>query len=48
VENLPNSEFEDDVEGDNHGAVGNRRRTPYLARQLFVLGTDGALRSVST
>jgi hypothetical protein len=32
LENLTDDKAEDDVEDDSHGAVGSRRRTPYLAR----------------
>jgi hypothetical protein len=46
MENLSCDEIEDDVENDIHGVVRNRCRTPYLARQLSVFGTDGALRGI--
>lgn len=46
MENLSGGEIEDDAENDIHEVVRNRCRTPYLALQLSVFGTDGALRGV--
>lgn len=45
VEDLPGGEVEDDVEDDDHGAVGNRCCTHYLACQLSVFGTNDTLHS---
>lgn len=46
VENLIDSEVEDDVEQDGHRAIVNRHSNPYLARQLLVFGFDGVLQDI--
>jgi hypothetical protein len=43
VEDLSGGEVDGGVEGDGHGFVLNRHRSPYLARQLSVFGTDDTL-----
>jgi hypothetical protein len=43
TENLPAGKAVDGVEDDDHGVVGNRCHTPYLVRQMSVLGTGNTL-----
>jgi hypothetical protein len=43
VENLPGVEDDRNAEGDGHGAIVYRCRTPYLARQLSMFSPKCAL-----
>jgi hypothetical protein len=46
VENLFHSENVEDVKDNDHGAIENRCRDPYLARQLSISSTGNTLRGV--
>lgn len=46
VEDLPDGEAEHSGEGDDHGVIVDRRRTPYLVGQLSVFSTDDTLRGI--
>ena len=43
VGNLPGVEDDRSAEDDGHGAIVNRLRSPYLARQLLMFSPDCAL-----
>jgi hypothetical protein len=47
MENLSRDETVDDVEEDDYGVVENRRRIPYLARQLSMSSTNNMLQGWS-